>query len=229
MTGLIQSLRGDLPVLAVNAGGPGLAIPDALHGSAGTALFVDCERTAISVSDAAWMARAARANGLFCLLRCENADAATVTRYLDCRIDALVVPQVESAAACAALAHAFQVHGSGIHGAGATRTACIAQIESVAGHAALDAIATAPGIDAVLIGPNDLAASMGLAGKPGHPDVAAAVEDIATRLRAADMPFGLPVTAATARGWAEKGARLFYLALAPLLGAGLGQFREAPR
>lgn len=168
------------------------------------------------------MARAARAAGLTVLLRTESADPAIVIRYLDCRIDALIVPQVESAAACAALAALADVHA-----ATAPRTALVAQIESVAGHAALDDIATAPGIDAILIGPNDLAASMGRPGQPNDPQVQAAVTDIADRLVALGRPFGLPVDPGSAGPWARRGARLFYLSMPQLMGLGLAAIRKA--
>jgi 4-hydroxy-2-oxoheptanedioate aldolase len=168
------------------------------------------------------MARAAQANGLLSILRTESAEPAVVTRYLDCRIDAIVLPQMESAAQCAAVHAVLDTHA-----ATAKRTAFIAQIESVAGHRALDEIAGTPGIDAILIGPNDLAASMGLAGQPQHPDVVAAVEDIADRVRGHGLPFGLPVRDATAAGWAQRGARLFYTAIGQFLNDGLNQMRTA--
>ncbi|MGB3408287.1 MAG: aldolase/citrate lyase family protein [Jannaschia sp.] len=221
MSELVRQLNGDVPVFAVNPGGLSVPVADALGGMNGTALFIDCERTALGVHEASCMARAARASGLFSLLRTESAEPAIVTRYLDCRIDALVVPQIESAAQCADLAAVLQVHAATF-----PRTAFIAQIESVPGHAALDDILSAPGIDAILIGPNDLSASMGLAGQPGHADVRAAVEDIAGRVRKVGLPFGLPVVPATARAWADRGARLFYLSLETLLTGGLGILKE---
>jgi 4-hydroxy-2-oxoheptanedioate aldolase len=145
-----------------------------------------------------------------------------VTRYLDCKVDGLVLPQMESAAQCTAIYRVMKTHAATAH-----PTTFIAQIESVAGHAALDDIVKTTGIDAILIGPNDLAASMGLAGQPQHPDVISAVSDIAGRVRAAGLPFGLPVQASTAGDWAERGARLFYVTLAQLLTEGLKSLKEA--
>lgn len=224
MAELARRLSGDLPLIAVNPGGVAPCVADALSGQDNMALFIDCERTAVGLSDAAAMARAARANGLLSILRTESADPAIVTRYLDCRIDAIVLPQMESAADCAAVRRVLDIHA-----ATARSTGFIAQIESVAGHRALDEIATAPGIDAILIGPNDLAASMGLAGQPQHPDVMAAVHDIAARVQAHGKAFGLPVRAATAGDWARRGARLFYTALGQFLGDGITRLREAAR
>ena len=130
-----------------------------------------------------------------------------------------MVPQVESGAQCAALGQILAIHA-----ATAKRTALIAQIESVAGHSALDAIVGDPHVDAVLIGPNDLAASMGHPGQPGHPEVQAAVSDISTRLREKGMAFGLPVSSETAHDWQRKGARLLYLSLTHIVAVGLLPF-----
>ncbi|MCU4652062.1 aldolase/citrate lyase family protein [Roseibacterium sp. SDUM158016] len=222
MADLKSRLYGDAPLIAVNPGGLAVSVADALAGQDDLAIFIDCERTPVTVSEAAIMARAARANGLFSILRTESADAAIVTRYLDCRIDAIVLPQMESSAQCAAVHAVLETHA-----ATAKRTTFIAQIESAAGHAALDEIARTPGIDAILIGPNDLAASMGLPGQPQHPDVVAAVDDISARVRGHGLAFGLPVKAATASDWAHRGARLFYTVLGQFLGDGLRQLREA--
>src|SRR6056297_6699 len=222
MADLKRQLNGETPLIAVNPGGLAVPVADALGGHSNVAVFIDCERTPVGVTEAATMARAAQANGLYSVLRTESSDPAIVTRYLDCKVDGLVLPQMESAAQCAAVYRAMQTHA-----ATARPTSFIAQIESVAGHAALDEIVQTIGIDAILIGPNDLAASMGLAGKPQHPDVIAAVSDIAERVRAAGLPFGLPVQASTARDWAQRGARLFYVALAHLLADGLKPLKEA--
>ena len=219
MVDLRQRLAGETPLYAVNPGGPGLAVGDALARTPNTALFIDCERTAIGISEAAQMARAARAAGLTTLLRTETDTPSGIVRYLDCGIDALVVPQVESGAQCAALGQILAIHA-----ATAKRTALIAQIESVAGHSALDAIVGDPHVDAVLIGPNDLAASMGHPGQPGHPEVQAAVSDISTRLREKGMAFGLPVSSETAHDWQRKGARLLYLSLTHIVAVGLLPF-----
>lgn len=213
---LIERLRGAAPLLALNPGGFAPFVADALGKRDDAALFIDCERTALGPTEAALMAQSARANGIPALMRALSSDPAMITRCLDCRIHGLVVPQVETAAQCQGLARILADHG-----ATAPRTALIVQIESVAGHAALDAIVGTPGVDAVLIGPNDLAASMGRAGQPGDAAVRAAVDDIAARVRARGLPFGLPVTEATAGHWRAQGAGLFYVSLAQSLAAGL--------
>jgi len=50
------------------------------------------------------------------------------------------------------------------------------QVETVAGLQHLGEIADVDGVDAVFIGPADLAASMGKLGQPEHPDVVTTIE-----------------------------------------------------
>ena len=52
----------------------------------------------------------------------------------------------------------------------------LVQAETVTALQNLEAICAVDGVDGVFIGPADLAASMGHRGKPGHPDVQAAIE-----------------------------------------------------
>jgi 4-hydroxy-2-oxoheptanedioate aldolase len=83
----------------------------------------------------------------------------------------------------------------------------LVQIESAAAVAAVDAIAATPGVDALFVGPADLAASMGHLGEQGHPEV---VEAVLTAIRAgvaAGVPVGVNAfVAADADRWLEAGA-----------------------
>ena len=55
----------------------------------------------------------------------------------------------------------------------------------------LEDIASVDGVDGVFIGPADLAASLGHAGEPGHPEVKAAIEAAIQRIRACGKPAGI--------------------------------------
>jgi len=83
----------------------------------------------------------------------------------------------------------------------------LVQVESVEGMTNIDAIASAPGVDGVFIGPADLAASMGHAGNAAHPDVQAQIEHGMKRILAAGKAPGiLSVTESQARKWLDAGA-----------------------
>jgi 4-hydroxy-2-oxoheptanedioate aldolase len=64
------------------------------------------------------------------------------------------------------------------------------QIETQEALEQLEAIAQVPGVDAVFIGPADLAASMGFPGEPSHPEVKKACLEGMKRIRAAGKPAG---------------------------------------
>jgi 2-keto-3-deoxy-L-rhamnonate aldolase RhmA len=53
------------------------------------------------------------------------------------------------------------------------------------------AIVRVPGFDAVLIGPKDLSASMGLMGQVDHPEVIAAIDRVTIACRTAGKPLGI--------------------------------------
>lgn len=65
------------------------------------------------------------------------------------------------------------------------------QIESAAAVANVEEILAVDGVDAIFIGPADLAASMGLLGRPGHPDVVEAALTAIRAAQAAGKPAGI--------------------------------------
>ncbi len=69
--------------------------------------------------------------------------------------------------------------------------AVIVQIETTEAMGRLEAIAVVPGVNAIFVGPGDLAASLGHLGNGMHPDVQRAIEDIGRRASAAGIPAGI--------------------------------------
>ena len=65
------------------------------------------------------------------------------------------------------------------------------QIESEAAVAAVEEILAVDGVDAIFLGPSDLAASMGVLGQQEHPEVRAAVEHCLAAAKAAGKPAGV--------------------------------------
>lgn len=124
------------------------------------------------------------------LVRPPSADPVTIKRLLDIGVQNLIVPMIDDPAeACAAVA-ATRYPPTGIRGVGsalarasrwnrisdylATADASVSltvQVETVAALEQLGDIADVDGVDAVFIGPADLAASMGKLGQPEHPEV----------------------------------------------------------
>ncbi len=116
------------------------------------------------------------------LVRVAENSAAAIGPALDAGADGVIVPMIETAEqAAAAVAFArFPPHGArsaggvrplargfaAYHAAASANTVAAVMIETVAGVANADAIARTPGLDLVLLGPGDLALSLGCAGLP---------------------------------------------------------------
>lgn len=96
------------------------------------------------------------------------------------------------------------------------------QIESPAGVESVAEIAAVEGVDAIFIGPSDLAAGYGHLGNPGHPDVQAAMASVFQAVKALGKAVGIlaPVEA-DARRYMAMGATMV------AVGSDLGVFRGA--
>lgn len=198
------SIKNGNVLVAVN---PGLSpVPDVMEGA--SALFIDCEGTGLGMVRSAEMVADANNRGLISMIRMDGLGPVAVGAALSAKPDALVLPQVtteQSLRDC--LAHI-----------GSENVALIAQIETVEAVECLEALMRVESISAFLIGPNDLATAMGHPGQPTHPDVVAAVANVAERLSAAGKAFGLPtLTREAAEGWKARGAQLLYVPLTAFL------------
>ncbi|CQD18479.1 2-dehydro-3-deoxyglucarate aldolase [Mycobacterium europaeum] len=124
------------------------------------------------------------------------ADPVLVKQLLDIGAHNLIVPMIGSPAEATAVVAATRYPPAGIRGVGSTlarasrwnrisdylvtedhRVSVTVQVESTAALAVVGDIADVDGIDAVFIGPADLAASMGKLGRPEHPEVVCAIEN----------------------------------------------------
>ena len=137
-------------------------------------------------------------------------EAAIIKQYLDIGFQTLLMPMVESGAQAERIVAATRFPPLGMRGvASATSRASgfgvdksylataheriftIVQIESQAGLDAIEDIASVPGVDALFIGPADLAGSLGHLGNPGHPDVQQAISKALSRIKSLGKPAGL--------------------------------------
>ncbi len=171
------------------------------------------------------------------VVRTLDHDAARIKQLLDGGAQTLMVPMVESADEARALVQAMRYPPQGIRGVGTAlaraarwngipgyfgqadgEMCLIAQIESVKGLEAIDAILQVEGVDAVFIGPSDLAASMGYLGQPGHPDVKAAVELAIRKIAEAGKAAGVfSADPAAAAAYQKLGASFLLVGVDALL------------
>ena len=152
-------------------------------------------------------------------------DTVLIKQYLDLGAQSLLIPMVHTADDALAAVAATRYPPEGVRGVGSalarsarwnrvpdylTRAAetitVMVQIESAQAVGNIESIMAVEGIDAVFIGPSDLAASMGVLGAQEHPEVVAAVEQCITAAKAAGKAVGVNAFAeATARRYLDAG------------------------
>ena len=71
-----------------------------------------------------------------------------------------------------------------------------------------DDLLQTPGLDGIMVGPADLAVTMGHLDDFNHPDIRARIADVRTACQRHSVPFGIfAATEPAARLWAAEGAR----------------------
>jgi 2-dehydro-3-deoxyglucarate aldolase len=160
-------------------------------------------------------------------------DAVAIKRMIDIGFVNFLIPFVDDAEQAARAVAATRYPPQGVRGVSvshrgnhfevANDNICVAvQIESRAAVANIDAIAAVEGVDALFVGPSDLAANYGHLGDANHPDVQAAIAHVFERAHAAGKASGIlaPVQADADR-YLGMGASLVAVA------ADLGLLRNA--
>jgi 2-keto-3-deoxy-L-rhamnonate aldolase RhmA len=152
---------------------------------------LDLEHSPFSMETVADMAALARAMAFPLVVRPPEGNREWITRLLDAGVWNLHIPGVESGAQAAAVAAATRyaplgergMYGFGPHtgyrtrppaehmAAANARVHVTAMLESRGAFERLDEIASVPGIDALTIGPTDLAQNLGVLGTPSQPAV----------------------------------------------------------
>jgi 2-keto-3-deoxy-L-rhamnonate aldolase RhmA len=154
-------------------------------------LFIDLEHGPFSIDTASQIATAALDSGVAPLTRIPRGEYALATRLLDSGSTGIVCPQVESAEEAREIVRRLKYPPVGARSISSNMpqfryqvppidqlvntlnpaTLIVAMIETAQGVAAAAEIAAVPGIDVLLIGTNDLCASLGIHGQFGHPMV----------------------------------------------------------
>ncbi|MHB1134738.1 MAG: HpcH/HpaI aldolase family protein [Chloroflexota bacterium] len=201
--------------------------------------YIDCEHGAMGPQGCENMVRAADAVGVPTIVRVPSKSPHVISRYLDTGVSGVQVPHVnnreEALAAVAAAKYpplgqrsigggrcADYRIGSGSDAEYTARaneqTLLAIMIEDVAAIPHLDAMLAVEGIDVFVIGPADLAASLGLVAQRDDPRVQAAFDQIIGKVTAAGKVVGL--NAASPRGVkanVARGARYVTLSMTALI------------
>jgi len=176
-------------------------------------------------------------------------DDVWIKKALDIGAAGIIVPQVNSAAAAARAVASCKYPPVGSRGVGIGRAhayglafqeymdsanndiAVIVQAEHIEAVDHIDSIVAVTGIDAVLIGPYDLSASMGHTGEVEHPDVVAAISRVRDCCLEQGVRLGIfGVSAGAVSPYMEQGFSLITVGVdALMIGKGAAELLEELR
>lgn len=185
-------------------------------------LTVDLEHSALSIDQAAALIRTAELAGSLPLVRLSANDPVQIKRLMDAGAHGIIVPMVTSVAELTDAHAAMHYPPAGTRGVGLARAQAygqgfhsyrswlaehavlIAQLEHQDVLDRLDQILAFPGLDAYLVGPYDLSASMGLAGQLEHPRFLAAMDRIKDAAARHGVPAGIHIVEPDPAALAER-------------------------
>jgi len=171
-------------------------------------LWIDAEHGTYSTSDLQSMLQATNAN-VSCLIRVANSNIVEIKKALDLGPAGIIVPMVndkEQAEMVVQFAKYPTIGSRGVglaraHGYGLkfdeymknanTTTAIVIQIEHIEAVENIESIMQVDDIDAIMLGPYDLSASMGLMGEVDHPEVVKAIDHVIDIAKEADKAIGI--------------------------------------
>lgn len=188
-------------------------------------LFIDAEHGAFNPQQTQPMLQAA--GNTPCVIRVPAGDDIWIKKALDIGAAGIIVPQVHTAEQAEQIINQCKYSPTGNRGVGIGRahtyglnfentiknandeTAVILQAESQRAIDNIEEIVKVPGLDAILIGPYDLSASLGRIGEVNHPEVQEAINRIADVCKAAEIKLGyFGVNASAVRPAIENGFTL---------------------
>lgn len=205
---LKEKLRRGEVTYGVAVGTPNLDIVETLSRMPFDWIWYDAEHSPLNMENLQPMLQVARGGNATSLVRVPWNDMVHIKKALDIGAEGLIIPWVNNREQAEAAVQAAKYPPMGIRGFGPRflgsagldaaeyiRTAneegfVMVQIETIEAMENLEDILTTPGVDAYLIGPNDLASSLGHLGDQSHPEVQAAIENIIDRSKKLGVPGG---------------------------------------
>ncbi|UCF99474.1 MAG: hypothetical protein JSV89_08025 [Spirochaetaceae bacterium] len=194
-------------------------------------IMLDLEHGSNSLETLGDVALAGRGAGVEVFVRVPELAKGYVSRALDCGCTAVMVPMVETVEQAQLLAAWSKFAPVGSRGLGSIgnhtsyaavsgaeagafmaatndRVLAIAQIETAAAIEAVGGIAAVPGVDALLIGPNDLAVSLGFPGDLANPKLLEAIDAVVVATAQENKIFGMHGPDALMERYLSRGLRL---------------------
>jgi len=164
-------------------------------------LTVDMEHSAIDINQAQELIRVIELSGCIPLVRVGVNDATIIKRVMDAGAHGVIVPMVNNKEDAERAVGAVKYPPQGFRGVGLARaqaygvdfegyrkwnetgSVVIVQIEHIEAVENLETILSVKGVDAFIIGPYDLSASLGVPGQFDHPAVVKALTSVTNTAR----------------------------------------------
>jgi 2-dehydro-3-deoxyglucarate aldolase/4-hydroxy-2-oxoheptanedioate aldolase len=226
----IENLRKKIetkrPVIGTHVLLSDSCIAEIMAGTGYDFIWVDLEHTGLDKKDVLLHAIACEGTETAIIVRIPWNDPAVAKPILDMGVDGIIFPNVRTAEEARQAVGACVYPPEGYRGFGPLRAVKygmapasdyiqkvrtglwkIMQIEHIDGVDNLDEILDVPGIDTIVVGPFDLATSMGYIGDPGHPKVKEAMDAIARKTAAKGIPLGVSMLTnpPVVKEWMDRG------------------------
>jgi 4-hydroxy-2-oxoheptanedioate aldolase len=230
MASLNERLREGQALTAVFSIIPSTHVVEMIGIAGFEAVIIDMEHGPFSIDSVIPLLLAAQTRGMYPIVRVRANEPSLIGAVLDAGAAGVLVPQVTSAAAAAAVVKAARFAPAGArgtnpwvraarYGAGATWFAdanrdvsILVMIEGREGLDALADIIAIPGLDGIFLGPVDMSQSLGVGGQPEHPKVIAAIGDAVAAASARGIVTAVfAPNVAAARRWIAQGVRVVAL------------------
>lgn len=197
-------------------------------------LFIDGEHSPLPASTMQSLLQAAAPTP--CLIRLASTNEVDVKKALDIGAAGIIAPMVNNAEIAQAVVRWAKYAPLGTRGVGLGRahgyglkfqeylaqandeTAVVIQVEHIEAVENMESIVQVAGVDAILVGPYDLSASLGRIGEVDHPLVVRAIERVTQTCQAAGVALGIfGVSADAVRPYIERGYTLIIAGVDTLL------------
>ncbi|MFA3842080.1 HpcH/HpaI aldolase family protein [Streptomyces aureus] len=221
-----RQLSEDRPAFGVSLTIPDVFVAETIGAGGFDFVMIDTEHAPIPIDALQAMLVALRASRSTLFVRSPANDTALIGQILDLGAEGVIVPGVRNATECAAAVAATRYPPAGVRGFGPRRAArldggraeyiaradeeiaAFVMIEHADAVADIDAILKTPGLDGIMVGPADLAVSMGHLHDLDHPGVRAAIDRVFAACERHSVPFGIfAPSEQAARLWVRRGAR----------------------
>jgi 4-hydroxy-2-oxoheptanedioate aldolase len=210
--------------------------------------MIDGEHGAITAVDVENLCRAAELRGITPMARVRGLDEKLILQFLDAGVMGIMMPTVTSKKEAQDLVDACKYAPIGKRGLGPVRAATymlgmaqadyvkmanaetlvLPQIEEIVAVEHLEDILSVEGVDGIILGPRDLAMSMGFIDGPAHDEVKAVIDDVRKRTLAAGKLYGTVAgNGAQAKTLIEQGAHIVLGSVQNLLSVGAKDFLSA--